>query len=185
MHHHYYIKHFVRDLFIVLASIFVAILLVNAGIIESFIEATSSYKALSSFIAGAFFTSIFTVAPAGVALIAISNSFPPVLTAFFGAIGAMLVDVLIISFIRKDISKDIDGLTRMTFKHHLVRAFHFGFLKWFAFAGGIFLLATPLPDEPGLLLIGLSKINPSFLPFIFFISHFLGILVVVSIAAAI
>lgn len=185
MHHHYYIRHLVRDLFIVTASILVAIFLVNIGVIESFIEATESYKILAAFLAGAFFTSVFTVAPAGVALVAIGNSFPPILVAFFGAIGATLLDLLIIAFVRKDIAQDLDGLKKVTFKHHLIKAFHFGFMKWVAFIIGLFLVATPLPDEPGLILIGLSKINPKFLPLIFFVSHFLGIFALVSIASSI
>ena len=74
---------------------------------------------------------------------------------------------------------------KVTFKHHLIKAFHFGFMKWVAFIIGLFLVATPLPDEPGLILIGLSKINPKFLPLIFFVSHFLGILALVSIASSI
>jgi len=185
MNRHYYIRHLLRDAFIVLASIVMAIFLVNLGVIESFIEATEGYKILSAFLAGAFFTSVFTVAPAGVALVAIGNSSPPIFVAFFGAIGATLLDLMIIAFVRKDITQDLDGLKRMTFKHHLIKAFHFGFMKWAAFVAGIFLIATPLPDEPGLVLIGLSKINPKFLPLVFFISHFLGILAIVSIASVI
>jgi hypothetical protein len=182
MNRHYYLRHLVRDIFIVTASIIVAILFVKVGLIDSFIEVTSGSKAFSSFLAGAFFTSIFTVAPAGVALIAISSSFSPVFVAFFGAFGGTLIDMLIISFVRADISKDFDGLTRLTFRHHLIKAFHFGFLKWVAFIIGIFLVATPLPDEPGLIMIGLSKVRPHFLPLVFFLAHFLGILALVSIA---
>lgn len=183
MNHHYYIRHLVRDAFIVTASIVVSILLVNLGVIDGFIEATESYKILSAFLAGAFFTSVFTVAPASVALVAISNSFSPIMVSFFGAIGATLLNLLIISFIRKEITQDLGGLQKMNLKHHLIKAFHFGFMKWVAFIVGLFLLATPLPDEPGLVLIGLSKINPNYLPIIFFVSHFLGIWALVSIAS--
>lgn len=184
-HQTYYIRHFVRDLFIVAGSIFLAFLLTKAGLIDLFIQATSGSKAFSAFIAGGFFTSVFTVAPATVALAAIGGTFSPVLTAFFGAIGAAMVDMLIISFVSKDLTQDIDEFRRrLTFKHHLIKAFHFGFLKWAAFLIGIIFVATPLPDEPGLILIGLSKISPRLLPLVFFVSHFLGILAVVSIASA-
>ncbi|PIP55544.1 MAG: hypothetical protein CO183_00285 [Candidatus Zambryskibacteria bacterium CG_4_9_14_3_um_filter_42_9] len=185
MNHSHIIRHFIRDVLILVLSIVTAILLINSGFVESFIGLTGWSKALSSFIAGAFFTSIFTVVPAGVALAAVSHSFSAVLVAFFGALGAMLIDVLIISFIRKDIAKDLDGLTKMTFRYHLIKAFHFGFLKYVAFLFGIMLIATPLPDEPGLFLIGISKINPLLLPAVFFVSHFIGIWVIISITAVI
>jgi hypothetical protein len=182
---HRYFRYLLRDLFIVTASIFAAVALANNGFIHSFVEATESSRAFSSFVSGAFFTSIFTLAPASVALVAISQSFPPISVAFFGALGAAFIDIIIISFVRKDLARDLDNVARMTFRHHIIKAFHFGFLKWAAFIIGLLLIATPLPDEPGLLMIGLSRVNTFFLPLIFFISHFFGIWALISIAAAI
>lgn len=184
-HQRYYLSHFARDIFIVVASIVVAVLLVRLGIIESFIGDSTTSLVFASFVAGAFFTSLFTVAPAGVALVAIGQSLSPVLVAFFAALGAVIIDMLIITFIRKDLSKDLDGLVQMTFRHHIIRAFHLGFLKWVAFLAGMFLIATPLPDEFGLFLIGISKVDSKFLPLIFFVAHFIGILVVVSVILAV
>lgn len=184
-HRRYYLTHFARDIFIVTASIVVAVLLVQLGIIDSFIGESTASLVFASFVAGAFFTSLFTVAPAGVALVAIGQSMPLVLVAFFAAIGAAVIDMLIITFVRRDLSKDLDGLAQMTFRHHLIRAFHFGFLKWAAFLIGMFLIATPLPDEFGLFLIGISKVDSKFLPLIFFLAHFLGILLIISLALAV
>lgn len=186
MHHHrFFAGRLVRDVFIIVASVVVAILFVQLGIIEAFIGESQLSLILSSFLGGAFFTSLFTVAPAGVALVAVGQSLSPFLVAFFGALGAMLIDMLIISFVRKDIIANFDAVARTTFKKHILRAFHFGFLKWVAFGAGLFLIATPLPDELGLFLIGISSISSRFLPLIFFVSHFVGILLVVSIASAI
>jgi len=105
--------------------------------------------------------------------------------AFFGALGAMIVDVLIITFVRKDIVADLDGLSERTLKHHLIKVFHFGFLKWIGFVVGMLFLATPLPDELGLMLIGISKVRSRMLPLVFFIAHFMGILTIISVANAI
>jgi hypothetical protein len=185
MSKYHYWGHLLRDMLVVVASIVVSILLVRLGVIESFIDATKGSLIASSFIAGAFFTLIFTVVPAGVALVAIGQTFPPVLVAFFGALGAMIVDVLIITFVRKDIVADLDGLSERTLKHHLIKVFHFGFLKWIGFVVGMLFLATPLPDELGLMLIGVSKVRSRMLPLVFFIAHFMGILTIISVANAI
>lgn len=174
--------HLFRDFLIVAGSIVVSVVLVKGNLIQSFIEATSDFKILSSIIAGAFFTSVFTLAPASVGLIAISKSFPPVLVAFFAALGAMTIDMLIASFVRKDLAQDLDGLAKMTLRRHFIKAFHFGFLKWVAFIFGMLFIATPLPDEFGLFLIGISKVKSWVLPFIFFLAHFGGILLLLSIA---
>jgi hypothetical protein len=181
---HRYLGKLFRDLFIVAASIVVAVIIVRWGFFEYFNDVTGPSLVLSSFVAGAFFTSIFTLAPAGVALIALSQSFPPVLVALFGALGAALIDVIIISFIRKGISRDLENISKVTFKHHLIHIFHFGFLKWVAFVVGMIFVATPLPDELGLFLLGMSRINHKLLPLIFFVAHFLGIWALLSIASA-
>ncbi|MEX0931847.1 MAG: hypothetical protein WDZ88_03805 [Candidatus Paceibacterota bacterium] len=180
--YHFSLGRFVRNVFIVTASIVATILLVRLGIIESFIGESFLSLVIASFVSGVFFTSVFTVAPAGVALIAISQSLSPLYVAFFGALGAMLIDMLIIHFVRKDLTVYIDGFVKRVFRTAIIKVFEYGFLKWVAFAFGLFLVATPLPDEFGLFLIGISKVSPRFLPLIFFISHFLGILAVVSIA---
>ncbi len=180
-----FIKRFFRDAFVIAASIVAAILFVELGIINAFMGDSQLSLALSSFLAGAFFTSLFTLAPSGVALVAISQSFSPFAVAFFGALGAMLVDLAIIWFVRKRVSEDLSAIPSKGFRLHILKAFHFGFLKWVAFGLGIFVIASPLPDEVGLFLIGISKISSNFLPLIFFISHFIGILLVVSIAGTI
>ena len=181
----HYRRHVFRDAVIVAGSILAAFLLARAGLIDVFVASVGWSKMLASFLAGAFFTSVFTVAPAAVALVAIGGTYPPILVAFFGALGAMIIDVIIASFVRKDISEDVESLAPRAMRRYAIQAFHFGFLKWAAFIVGLFLVATPLPDEFGLFLIGLSKIRPAFLPLIFFVTHFLGIFALVSIAAGI
>lgn len=173
-----------RDSFILLASIIAAIFFSRLGFLDYFSSLTGNSLALSSLVAGAFFTSVFTVAPAGVALVAISQSFPPVLVAFFGALGAVAIDLVIISFIRKDVAEDLEKLSEAAFKRHLIEAFQSGYLKWAAFLTGMFFIATPLPDELGLFFIGVSKVRHRLLPIIFFVSHFFGIWALISIVRA-
>lgn len=184
MRNRYYLERLLRDIFIVAGSIIISIFLVQAGIIDFFIGAAGSSKIISSILAGAFFTSIFTVAPSVVGLLAIGQSFSPVWVAFFGAFGAMAVDIVIVNFIRKDISEDLKGLTRLAWRRHFIQAFHFGFLKWVALFFGTILIASPLPDEAGLFLIGVSRINPKALPLIFYLANFFGIYLLVSLAQA-
>jgi hypothetical protein len=58
----------IQDLIIIALSIVVAIVLVKTQLIVHFLESTKQYEFLGSFVAGVFFTSIFTTAPAIVAL---------------------------------------------------------------------------------------------------------------------
>jgi len=177
----YRLGHLIRDIFIVAGSIIISIILAKSGSIEALIKIGSDFTILSSLIAGAFFTSIFTIAPATVSLVAISQSSSPFLVAGIGALGASLIDNIIITFIRKDISDDLENLSHLALRRHFIQAFHFGFLKWVAFGLGLIFISTPLPDELGLFLIGISKVKSWTLPFIFYIAHFIGILVIISI----
>ena len=176
------LRHLLRDLFIILASIILAVVLVKTEAIKSFIDVAHEYKTVSIIIAGAFFTSIFTLAPASVGLVALNAGSSPLIIASIGAIGAACVDLLIVSFIRKDISEDLNNLSKTAIKRHFIEAFHFGFLKWAALIIGLLIVATPLPDELGLFFIGLSKIRGWILPVIFYVAHFLGIYALLSIA---
>ena len=179
------LKHVVRDIFIITGSIIVASILSKSGTIGTLVSISGQFVIISSFIAGAFFTSIFTLAPAAVGLIAISKTNSPLVVAGFGALGAMSIDYIIISFIRKDISEDLEKLSNTTIRKHFIEAFHFGFLRWVAFLAGLFFVASPLPDELGLFFIGVSRVKGWMLPLIFYIAHFIGILGIISIANAI
>lgn len=187
----YYFEHLIRDILVIVGSVIVAVYLFRLGIIENFVANDNSPRIISAFIAGMFFTSVFTVAPAAVALVAIGESFSLVLTAFFGALGALVLDMFIISFIRNDITKDLDGLVekieyrRPSLRRFVEEAFRNGVLKWAALVFGVLIVASPLPDEFGLLLIGLSKINTWKLAVALFAAHFLGILALTSIISLI
>ncbi len=176
------LKHVIRDLFIITGSIIVAIVLGKSGAIQLLLGLGSSWSIVSSIIAGAFFTSVFTMAPATIGLVAISDTTSPLLVAGFGALGAMLIDMTIASFVRKDLNQDFESIKRFSFKWHFISLFHFGFLKWFAFIAGILIIASPLPDELGLFFIGISKVKAKYLPLLFFIANFLGIYTLISIS---
>lgn len=180
-----YAQHLAQDFLSVLVSIVVAYVLYKTGVITKFLDLTNFFVPLSAFIAGVFFTFVFTVVPAGVAFANIGQSEPVVLIAFFGALGAMLMDLALLRFVKSGLAVDVSGLARTTFHHHLLKLSHFAFLKWFAFISAMFMLATPLPDEPGLFLLGISKIKSKFLPLIFFAVHFTSIYILVSLVSSI
>lgn len=184
--HHYprYIRHLIRDLLIVVGSIVVAVWLVRADLIH-FAPANFVAGALYSLLAGALFTSVFTVAPSAVGLVSLAQSMPPLLVALLGAVGATTIDLIIVSFVRKEIASDLDNLKRLALRRHFLESFHFGFLKWVALLTGVFLVATPLPDEIGLFLIGVSRIKARSLPLLFFCAHFGGILLLITAVGAV
>lgn len=179
-----YFRHLLRDIIIIAGSIVIAVVFAESEAIHEVVKSSESII-VPSIIAGGFFTSVFTVAPATISLIALSEKASAFQVAALGAVGGMIVDYLIASFVRKDISQDLSGIANLTFRQHFIKAFHFGFLKWIAFGLGLFLIVTPLPDEFGLTLIGLSKVRSWMLPMLFYVAHFVGIYALVSIIQSI
>lgn len=175
-------QHAIRDFFIICASAASAYFLAKSHIIHTLLEYDGALRFLLPIIFGALFTTIFTIVPASVALVEINNNMHPVFISALGGLGAMIVDSIIASFVRKDITRDLKGISRMSFKWHFISLFHFGFLKWLSFILGLIVIASPLPDELGLFFIGISKVRGKYLPFVFFLANFLGIYILLSLA---
>lgn len=171
-------RELVRDLAIVALSVFVAVNLASSGAIERFLANTGNIVFLESFMAGIFFTSIFTVAPATVAIVEIAKSGTPLWElAIFGGLGAMVGDLLIFRFVRDRISEDIANLIGER-KGRWLKVLKLKSFRWVAALAGGIVIASPLPDEFGLTLIGFAHIKTKhFLP-LSFLFNSIGILVI-------
>lgn len=174
---------FWRDLVIIALGIFITLLLVRMGALGKFLTATQELAYIGSFIAGIFFTSVFTLAPASIALAVISHSTPPTVVAFWGALGAMLGDLFLFLFIRDVFSEDIEGIVSVRKFKKLLSKSHFAFLKLITPVIGALIIASPLPDELGIALLGISEMRTVYLLPIAFIMNYIGILGVALIAA--
>ncbi len=168
------------DLFIVAVSVTAAILLAQAGAIERFLLWLPLPLPLESFFAGLLFTSVFTTAPAIAALGALADLGGSVfIVATCGALGAALGDLIIFRFVRDRLISHTaalsicDGPFGRLCTLSEVRLFRYLSL----FLGGV-IIASPLPDELGLTLLGLSRVRTIiFLP-LSFAFNFLGILII-------
>lgn len=174
-----------HNLGIVALSIAVAILLVKTGALGALLTQTQGLKFLGSFVAGVFFVSVFTAAPATVVLAEISATDSLFGVAFFGAAGALIGDLIIFRLIKDRLSSDFLRLIQRPRHARWLAAFRFRRLSWLAPFVGALIVASPLPDELGLAMMGLSKMKTSlFIPFSFSL-NFLGILVIGLIAKSV
>ena len=174
-----------QDVALIFLSVLVAILLVRMDIIAGLIHSTRELEWIGSFVAGLFFTSVFTTAPAIAALgeIAQANHILP--TAFFGAIGAVIGDLVIFRFVRDRFSEHLLALLKR--KGGRRRTRHLLKLPWLRgllFLLGGLIIASPFPDELGISLLGFSQIRLSrFIP-LSFACNFLGICLIGFVAKA-
>jgi hypothetical protein len=170
------------DVIIIALGIFATFVLVKFGVIDALVYSLRDYTALASFVAGVFFTSTFTIAPASVALVNIAAHAPLPIVATWGALGAMCGDLILFFFIRDRFAADLKSALPTRKIKHFMHSFHFGFLKWLSPVLGALIIASPLPDELGISLMGMSKIRTSVLMPISYVMNFLGVYIIVGFA---
>lgn len=164
-----------RDLGIAALGIVLAVVLVRTGVLREVLASTVQFRFLASFLAGLFFVSMFTAAPASALIIEIAKDYPPLLLGFFGGLGALVGDWLIFRFVRDELSR---GLLR--FLRNLVAQQHGSFfgiklLRVLMVIVGAIIVASPFPDEGGLMLMGLSGVRTLVFVPLSFSLNFLGI----------
>jgi uncharacterized membrane protein YdjX (TVP38/TMEM64 family) len=143
------------------------------------LHSAESFRLFGSFIAGIFFTSVFTTAPAIVALGEIARTNSLVLTAFFGALGSVVGDLLIFSFIRDRLSEHLVVLMEHASYWKRVQAlFKLRYFRWLTFLLGGLIISSPLPDELAVSMFGFTKMSTRMFIPISFIFNFVGILAI-------
>ncbi len=173
-----YKTNLLKDVLIIIFSIIIAVILVKTGLVKHLLITTQEFKILGSFIAGMFFVSIFTAAPAMVVLVEIVQYNSVFWVAFFGGIGALVGDLIIFRFVKDRLSQDFLFLIQKYQSERLAYIFKLKLFRYFVPFVGALIIASPFPDEIGLAMMGLSNIKTSLFIPVSFILNFLGILII-------
>ena len=147
------------EAWILLASIASTICLIQSDLIAVVVAHTTQFGIIGSFIEGFFFTSILTTPPAIVALFKSAAYVPAWELALVGGFGAVCGDLLVFRFVQ---SRLVEYILRVAFHQRLMRIgarIAAGPLWWVSPLAGAVVIASPLPDEIGLLMMGLSHIR--------------------------
>ena len=177
-------KHIVKDLTVIVGSIVLAIIIVQLDLIEKLLSISENIRIVGSFVGGLFFTSIFTTVPAIVFLGEISQLEPLYIVASVGAVGAVLGDFLIFYLFRNHVADDLDALIKRLKSNPLMFLLKNGSFRWFSILVGAFIIASPLPDELGIAMMGISKLKLNIFIPVSFTFNFIGILLIGLIAKA-
>jgi hypothetical protein len=169
----------VQDLLAITFSVLLAVYVGKAGILENFLAKANELEVIGAFIAGMFFTSMFTIAPAIVALGEISQNNSLVMTAVMGAAGAVLGDLVIFHFIRDRFSEHVMELANQNgIGKRIKKLFKNKILRRSSLVIGGLIIASPLPDELGIGILGASKMSPVLFALLSFGFNFIGIIVI-------
>jgi len=172
--------HILQDIALIVFSILIAIILVQTGVLENLITHLGNFKLFGAFIAGMFFTSVFTTVPALATLGEIGLFQNPFLVAVIGGTGAVIGDMIIFRFVRDRFADDLKEV--FTLEHpskRLAKLAEMKFFRWFVLFFGGLIIASPLPDELGVSILGLANVKTRWFIPISFVFNTLGILVVI------
>lgn len=174
-------RHLAIDAAIVGMSIAFAVYIAEFGLAERFISLFDS-EIIAAFLSGMLFTSFFTTAPAIVLLGKLSESVDTVLLVAVGGFAAMLGDMLLFWFVKDRIADDLRYLVAPAQAKKIHRAFHSKLLRHLTPFLGLLIIASPLPDEMGIALLGLYKIKTKRFLLASFIANAFGILIIALVA---
>jgi len=204
-------KKITKDL-IFLVSLIFAIYLLRSNLIPQALTYLLPYTLVITFIAGFFFTSFLTVPISMAMLIILAKTSDPLLIALVGGLGAMFGDLLLVKIFRDLVFKEfplltlgstivrfavslyapflennlktLDGFIQNPINHNL-KFLHSNWIRtWILPVLGAAIIASPFPDEIGLVLLGASKIQYYKIALIAYVFNTIGIyLIAVSVRA--
>ncbi len=153
-----------HEAWLVVAGLVLAYLIVRSDAIGSLAVLAADFGAVLSFVVGIFFTSVLTTTPAIVAIAELGNHIEPWKLALIGGAGSVCGDMLLFRFVRSPLADYIVSASTNPTLRRIGRYIDGGPLWWTVPALGALIIASPLPDELGLLMMGLSHIKwPVFL----------------------
>lgn len=174
------VKRLLLKTFVFAVSLSFAWWIIKSSYLENIVEAILPLRFVSEIVAGILYTSFLT-SPVSVAmLVVLAKTNNPITTALLAGIGTVIADLLIVRFFKSEISSDLKLVSKELHLQKVsmfLKAFHLDFLVPLL---GAVIVASPLPDELGLLMLGASKLNYRELAILSYVLNTAGILLIVA-----
>lgn len=154
--------------------------LIKSGYLEGLIDAILPLKFVAEIVAGIFYTSFLTSPIAVAMLIVLARENNPIMTAFLAGFGAVLGDFLIVKFFRQELSSDVNLVSKQLHLEKVnkyLQKFHLDSITPLL---GAIIVASPFPDELGLMMLGASKLGYQQIALISYVLNTAGILLLVA-----
>ena len=135
---------------------------------------------LGAFIAGIFFVSTFTVSTGAVILLVLAEKLSPLEIGIAAGLGAVVGDFTIFRFIKDSLLDEITPIFNALGGRHLATVLHTKYFSWTFPVFGALIIASPLPDELGVSLMGIAKMKTTHFVILSFVLNAVGIFLVVS-----
>ncbi len=169
-----------KNITITLLGLIFALILSRYEPFHQFLFGLRDYGYIGAFVAGLLFVSTFTFATGALILLILAETLTPWELGLIGGLGGVLGDFLIFKFIRNDLEKEIELIYNHFGGNHLSKILHTRYFSWTLPVIGAIIIASPIPDEIGISLMGISKISTYKFLIIAFVLDFIAVFLIVS-----
>lgn len=167
---------------LLIASFIVFFYLAETPFVERIITTMGNLGYVGSFIAGIFFVSTFTVAPAAIVLYHLAELLNPLGVALSAGLGAVIGDFIIFRFFKDHVFEELRPIFSKLGNHPLLRILSTPYFAWVLPVLGAFIIASPFPDEVGIGLMGISRMKSWQFLILAFVLNSTGIFFIVTLA---
>jgi len=134
-----------------------------------------------AFLAGMMFASTFTLATGMLILLNLAKNMNIFVLVILAALGAITMDFLLFKFFKDEVAGEIVPIYEEITGSHLKKILHTRYFGWTLPVLGALIIASPLPDELGISLMGIEQIRTNKFILISLLSHTLGIMTLVTV----
>jgi uncharacterized membrane protein YdjX (TVP38/TMEM64 family) len=180
-HHHHLRRRRHSNLLLLAGGLAFAFVLSRMPFFDVIVREVEKLGYLGAVFSGFLFTSTFTVATGALLLVNFAKILDPFWLILCSVSGALLGDMIIFLFVKDKVSEDITPVyEHFLTKNHLHKIVHTKYFSWTLPVVGALIIASPFPDELGISLMGLSSISLQKFLLMAFLSHSLGMFLLVS-----
>ncbi len=167
-----------RDALVIVVSIIAATFAFRSGALDTVFLVSPESELIGTLIAGLLFTSLFTTPFAIAMFAAIAPEVNIIVMALLGASGSVMGDLVLFGLIRHTFRDDLEHLLSLRKFRRFVAIFHRRVFRWVLPFIGALIIASPLPDELGIGLMGVSRMKVSTLVMVSYVMNTIGILLI-------
>ena len=178
----YYKKWQYKNTTFLIVSILTLILLLDSEGITSVIAIIGNWGYIGAFLTGVLFTSTFTIAPAILLLYTFANVLHPFEVALFAGLGAVIGDYILFSFLKDRVFAELHPLIKRFGGSHIRHLFKTPYFAWLMPLIGGAIIASPLPDELGVGILGFSRLKTWQFVTLSFVFNATGVFIIALIA---
>lgn len=170
-----------KNLTLVFIGLAAALILSRIEFFHQFLLQLGNLGYVGAFIAGILFVNTFTVATGALILLVLAEQLSTTEIGVIAGLGAVVGDLLIFRFIEGNLTSEVERVyNKIDSKHHFIKLLHSRYFHWSLPVIGAVIIASPLPDELGVTLMGISKMKTYKFILVSFLLNSLGIFSAVS-----